>query len=269
MSNVGRDKKIDELLLSIHEEELERDEKRYSEETAECPTWSRARALALDPSAASDVERAHLRSCPHCAARMNSFQSLIHPPLLDLVKHELGLLGGDAAVEVEHHLREEQCWQCLRLRRTRWVSSLLSAASAGTRSLEALADAASRALRGADYITAPVALYAAGDARRAPYASRFEQGRLSVILEEREGGMLLVHVEADDPALEGETIGVELAGESDSLAAEVTLRRHDGRLVGRHYVPGFAERRAGLKRILVLAAPVGRAPEPPPPGQTP
>lgn len=257
MSNVDFDKKIDELLLNIHREELERDEERYREETSGCPSWARARALALDPSATTDAERAHLRSCSHCAARMSSLQSLIHPPLLDILKHELGLLNGDAALETEHHLREEGCWQCKRLPGTRWVSSLVSAARAGKRSLEELAAATMGALRGADFIVARAAHYAADSARRAPYAARFEQGALIVSLEEREGGMLLIHVETREPSLEGETINVELAGESESLTREVTLRRNGDHFEGRCYVPGFGEMRAGLRRVVVLAAPAG------------
>lgn len=259
MSNVDLDKKIDELLLNIHREEFERDEQRYREETAGCPTWARARALALDPSAATDAERAHLRSCPHCAARMSSLQSLIHPPLLDIVKHELGLLSGDAALETEYHLREEGCWQCKRLPGTRWVSSLVSAARAGTRSLEELAAAAAGALRGADFVTARAALYAAGDARPGPYAARFEQGALTVSLEERTGGMLLIHVETRELSLEGKTISVELAGESESLTREVTLLRNGDHFEGRCYVPGFGELRDGLRRVVVIAAPAGGA----------
>lgn len=269
MAKVDFDKKIDELLLNIHRDELERDERRYREETAGCPTWARAEALALDPSAATDAERGHLRSCPRCATRMNSFQSLIHPPLLDIVRHELGALDGDAAREVEHHLRAEQCWQCQRLPATRMVTSLVSAVRGGARSLEGLSAFVAGLLRGADYVPALAGLYAQGDVRRAPYTARFEQGTLSVLLEEQAGDTLLIHVETQQPTLEGETISVEVAGESDSLTAEVVLRRHGDLLVGRRYIPGFGRLRAGLKRILVLAAPRDAGPDPARDQQTP
>jgi hypothetical protein len=256
MSNVDLDKKIDELLLNIHREEFERDEERYREETDGCPTWARARALALDPSVTTEVERAHLRSCPHCAARMSSLRALIHPSLLDIVKHELGLLSGDAVLELEYHLKEEGCWQCARLPGTRWVSSLVSAARGGRRSLEELSAAAVSTLRGADFIEARAARYAARDERHAPYAAHFEQGALIVSLEERAGDMLLIHVETREPSLEGETISIELAGESESLTKDVTLRRNGDHFEGRCHVPGFGELRDGLKRIVVLAAPL-------------
>lgn len=81
--------------------------------TAECLTYLRARAVALDPAGESARESAHLRGCRRCRQTKASFtRHLPHLSLWTLIRRRLGLLLPSEARVVEYHLEAGRCQVC-------------------------------------------------------------------------------------------------------------------------------------------------------------
>lgn len=81
--------------------------------TAHCLTYSRARALALDPDRATAAERAHTTQCHRCRHLLASFsRHLPHLSLWTLTRRQLGTLRPAEVEAVEYHLLDGGCREC-------------------------------------------------------------------------------------------------------------------------------------------------------------
>lgn len=256
MSDINIDKQVQELLRDIVVEELERDRERYRAETASCMTFARTRELSFDLAEATAAERDHLFACRHCSARLNGFQESLHPGMLELIQYELGMLDAERKSEIHAHLRTEDCWQCQRLTRTHWVATAVNALRKGLRSVEQIRESLAHGLRAPDYIPAQSIHYASDEIKRAPFSARKEMEGLTVILEERPGDALLIHVEASDASLKSSTIHVEIVGEGEPVVAEIKLEQHGEFVEGRKYLSDFSKLQKDLNRIMIFALPL-------------
>lgn len=253
MPNIDVDKQIDKLLEIVHREELEQIERRYRSETAECMAFARTRSLALAPSAATAAESAHLDTCPHCSARLQSFREQLHPRPLTLLLYGLGRLGAEERQQVQSHL-DEGCVECRRLLATHWVEKAAVAVRAGRRTAEQAAAALARALWVVGRAPALSFNYETRDESRAPFYARFERHGLSVVMEETDAGELFVRVFTDDSSFKHRRVHVEVAGDGEPLQAEVLLKDAGDCYQGVHYFPDFSLI-AGAASVAVLAVP--------------
>jgi hypothetical protein len=254
MPDIDIDKHIDKLLEIVHREELEQIERRYRSETAECMTFARTRSLALDPSAATEAESAHLDTCPHCSARLQSFREQLHPSPQTLLLYGFGRLGADERQSVQSHLGEG-CLECRRLLATHWVEKATEMMRAGRRTAEQAAAALGRAIWVSGRAPTPSLHYEGRGGRRAPFAARFERNGLSLVLEETDADELFVRVSTEDASLAHARVHIEVAGDVRPLQAEVVLKAMDSYYQGVHYFPDFSLI-AGSGVVLVLAIPV-------------
>jgi hypothetical protein len=254
MPNIDIDQKIDELLESIHDEELEQTERRYRDETQACLTFAQTRVLALASASASDAESSHLRSCPHCAARLQSFREQLHPSLLKLLLFNLGRLGDDESRLMQNHVNEG-CVQCRRLLATQWAEKATASLRTRRRTAEQLAWALSRAVCGMWSVPALSLNYESRKGHRAPFAAHIEQDNLSLMLEETDADELLVRVFTEDASLENRRVHIEVIGEGKLLEAEVELTAVGECYQGVHYFTAFSLL-TGSGEIVVLAVPV-------------
>lgn len=254
MSNIDINKNIDELLKKVHGEELTIAEKRYEDETAQCLTFARTRSIALGKVAASEAEGLHLRSCPHCSARLQSFHEQLHPLLPRLLLSKLGRLAPDEQRLVQSHL-DEGCEQCRRLLGMQWMEKAAAMLRAGQRTVEQMSDALLRALSFSGRVPVLSFNYESEKERRQPFAARLERSGISVMLEETDADELFVRVFTRDASFERLRVHLEVAGEGLSLQAEVTLEEVDDYYQGVHYFPDFSLLAASGK-LVVLAVPV-------------
>jgi hypothetical protein len=260
MPNTDIDQKIDELLDTIHREELELAESRYSDETAACLTFARTRALALDLRSASEVESGHLRSCPHCAARLQSFRAQIHPAPLKLVLFKLGRLVGEESHLVRNHLNDG-CVQCGRFLTTRWAEKASSAIETGWRTVGQLAETFSQAIWEVLGLPTLSFYYESGESRRVPFSARVKQDDLSLMMEETDSDELFIRVFTEDASLENRHVHIEVIGGERPLEAEVRLTAAGECYQGIHYFPNFGLlSESGAIMVLAVPASEGKAP---------
>lgn len=81
--------------------------------TAHCLTYSRARALALNPGRTTADERAHIAQCRRCGQLLASFgRHLPHLSVWTLTRRQLGTLRPAEEEAVEYHLLDGGCREC-------------------------------------------------------------------------------------------------------------------------------------------------------------
>lgn len=81
--------------------------------TAHCLTYSRARALALNPGRTTAAERAHTAQCRRCRHLLASFgRHLPHLSVWTLIRRQLGTLRPAEVEAVEYHLLHGGCREC-------------------------------------------------------------------------------------------------------------------------------------------------------------
>ncbi|HVG21065.1 MAG TPA: hypothetical protein VNI02_18610 [Blastocatellia bacterium] len=239
MPDTDIDLKINKLLENIHHEELEQSERRYRDETQSCLTFARTRTLALDSASASDAENVHIRSCPHCTVRLQSFREQLHPSLLKLLLFNLGRLDDDERRLVQNHMNEG-CVHCRRLLATQWAEKATAALKTGRRTAGQLAGALSRAVCGMWSVPALSLNYESRKSVHVPFAAHIEQDNLSLMLEETDADELFVRVSTQDASLVNQYVHLEVSGGERPVEAEVKLAAVGDYYQGVHYFTDFS-----------------------------
>ncbi len=110
------DEELMRLLRAARHAEAKDLPRRLANERASCLSIIRARALALNPLAATPEENAQLARCPHCAKLVSRMSTgLVHPPIWMLLRWLAGMLEGEEAAQVRAHMTEDSCQRCNRL----------------------------------------------------------------------------------------------------------------------------------------------------------
>jgi hypothetical protein len=264
------EREVMRLMRAVHELDLKEREERYARERAECLPLPRFRAVLLrgDWTAA---EQEHIRGCAYCQkTREKVRQSLWHPTLWQMLLHNQGMLSGDEAPAVRHHLEDDACSRCQRLSQSPWLQALGAMVQAGQRTQEQAQAMMMKATVTA-FAPLPAPVGAFDPETRPPFQLRTESEDdvLTVTVRETDEGDLVVHVQTPDPEQAGRTVHVEVLGEGEPLTADVVLEAQGERgCAGRHVFGRFAElaQRLGADCAVLAAftAQVSVSPDTPP-----